>query len=87
MEAGHGMSQPLRIKILADREAPFTVMFEPLGQTYDLGPEEFMFAEVQAMDEAPEMLIVNWPGGVSIIPPGTVRTYNAAGEFLDELHN
>jgi hypothetical protein len=79
-------NNPLRIKILADRDAPFTVMFEPLDQTYDFGPDEHMVAEVQSMDD-PEMLIVHWPGGVSIVPPGPVRTYNAAGEFLDELHN
>ncbi|MEU4220283.1 hypothetical protein [Actinoplanes sp. NPDC026623] len=80
------MNPPLRIKIAADRDAPFTVMFEPLGMSYDLGPGEHMFAEVAAMEIA-EMEIVHWRGGVSIHPPGTVRTFNASGEFLDELHN
>ncbi|MDI6098422.1 hypothetical protein QLQ12_07380 [Actinoplanes sp. NEAU-A12] len=80
------MSKPLRIKISADEDTSFTVMFEPLGMDYDLGPGEWMYAEVQAM-EAAEMEIIQWEGGMSILPPGTVRTFNAAGEFLHELHN
>jgi hypothetical protein len=86
METGAQVGPVLRIKLLADREAPFTVMFEPLGMTYDLAGGEHMFAEVQVID-TPHMEIVNWDGGVSVLAPGVVRTFDAAGTFLHELHN
>ncbi|WP_083448679.1 hypothetical protein [Actinoplanes rectilineatus] len=80
------MSGVLRIKLTADGDAPFTVMFEPLGMTYELGGGEHMFAEVQSMEMA-EMEIVHWKGGVSVWPPGPVRTFDADGNLLDELHH
>lgn len=79
------MNQPLRIKITSDERVSCVVMFEPLGVTYDLGPDEHMYAEVQSIEQQ-DMEIVYWPGGVSVWPPGPVKTFTANGEELDELN-
>jgi len=75
----------LRIKLTADENAPFTVMFEPSGMSYELGPSEHMYAEVQSI-EAREMEIVHWKGGVSVWPPGPIHTLDSAGNRLHELN-
>jgi hypothetical protein len=75
----------LRIKLIADERASFTVMFEPTGMTYELGPSEHMYAEVQSV-ELDEMQIVYWEGGVSVWPPGPILTLDSAGERLHELN-
>ncbi|GAA1541816.1 hypothetical protein GCM10009827_071630 [Dactylosporangium maewongense] len=71
------------IKVEADHDAPFTVMFEPTGMTYDLVGGQSMTAVVEDASADNEVRIVNWDGGVSIWPPGNVVTYDADG---NELH-
>jgi hypothetical protein len=75
----------IRIKVTADEAVSFTVMFEPTGMTYELGPSEFMYAEVSEVD-LEEMEIVQWEGGISIWPPGSmITTYDAEGVELHRL--
>ncbi|MFD4029169.1 hypothetical protein ACFWVP_01150 [Streptomyces sp. NPDC058637] len=53
------------LKIGADAGSSFTVMFEPSGMPYELGPSETMSAHVEEADpEEPE--IVYRDGGISI---------------------
>lgn len=75
----------LRIKLTADGDAPFTVMFEPSGMTYDLGGGQYMLADV--VDPfSNELEIANWHGGVSIWAPGPVITRDADGKELHRLN-
>jgi hypothetical protein len=76
----------LRIKVTADEDASLTVMFEPIGVTYELGSSEFMFAEIPFF-RADEMEIVYWKGGISIWPPGDVTTFDSAGNELHRLNS
>ncbi|HCT75308.1 MAG TPA: hypothetical protein DGT23_01675 [Micromonosporaceae bacterium] len=57
----------LGIKLTADDDVPFTMMFEPSGMAYELGGSEFMYAEIPAA-EADVMEIIYWKGGISIWP-------------------
>lgn len=75
----------LRIKLTADGDAPFTVMFEPSGMTYDLGGGQFMLADV-VDPYANDLEIVHWQGGVSVWAPGAVITRDADGEELHRLN-
>ena len=80
------MPEPfLRMKFTANDDAPFIVMFEPSGMTYDLAASEHMFAEVPSA-HANEMEIVYWQGGISIWAPGSVVTYDADNNQLHELN-
>lgn len=75
----------LRIKLTADGDAPFTVMFEPSGMTYELDAGQFMRAD--AVDPfSNEIEIVNWRGGISVWAPGAVITRDAEGGELDRLN-
>ncbi|CAM3583725.1 hypothetical protein ACXYTP_04035 [Tsukamurella ocularis] len=75
----------LRIKLTADDGAPFTVMFEPSGMTYDLDGGGFMFADV--VDPFSNVFeLVNWQGGVSIWASGVVITRDADGKELHRLN-
>jgi hypothetical protein len=78
--------QRLRIKITADDAAPFIVMFEPSGMTYELGGSAFMFADIPQV-EVEEMEIEHWPGGISIWAPGAVTTLDSDGNELHQLHS
>lgn len=62
-----------RIEVEANHDAPFTVMFEPTGMTYELAGGEKMFADV-ARPHAAAIHIINWNGGISIWPPGSAIT-------------
>lgn len=75
----------LRIKLTADSEAAFTVMFEPSGMTYDLAGSEYMLAEVSELNSA-ELEIVYWNGGVSVWAPGPVATFDSSGTKLHDLN-
>jgi hypothetical protein len=77
--------QHLRIKITADGEVDFTVMFEPSGMTYALRRSEHMFADIPTIDVA-EMEIVCWKGGISIWAPGAVITLDSSGTELHRLN-
>jgi len=68
----------LVIKVEADHDAPFTVMFEPTGMTYLLAGGQSMTAMVEDATPDNEVRIVNWVGGVSIWPPGNVVTCPAS---------
>ncbi|WP_433053741.1 hypothetical protein [Dactylosporangium sp. CS-033363] len=82
---GPALPNGLVIKVQAAADAPFTVMFEPTGMSYDLAGGESMTAVVEnAADNAIE--IFNWNGGISIVPPGNVTTYDAAGNELNFLN-
>ena len=72
----------MRIKLTADGNAPFTVMFEPSGMTYELAAGEGMFADV-IEPFTRELEVVNWQGGISIWAPGAVVTRDADGRELD----
>lgn len=75
----------LRIKLTAEGTAPFTVMFEPSGMTYDLDGGQHMLADV--VDPfGIELELANWRGGVSIWAPGRVITRDADGAELDRLN-
>jgi hypothetical protein len=80
MNPGH-----LKIKLEAVSDASFTVMFEASGMTYDLGPSEFMYAEISAQ-QVEAMEIIYWNGGITIVPPGPVTTFDASGNELHYLH-
>lgn len=75
----------LRIEVLADDDAPFVVMFEPTGMTYELAGGDRMYADVSKMI-AHEIRIINWNGGVSIWAPGPVTTRDASGSELHQLN-
>jgi hypothetical protein len=75
----------LRIKLTADGEAAFTVMFEPSGMTYDLASSEYMTAEVSELHSA-ELEIVYWNGGISVWAPGPVVTFDSNGAKLHNLN-
>jgi hypothetical protein len=60
-------------------------MFEPSGMSYDLGPSECMYAEVQSV-ELDEMEIVYWDGGISVWAPGPILTLDSTGGRLHELN-
>jgi hypothetical protein len=75
----------MRIRLTADDAAPFTVMFEPSGMTYQLAGGEGMFADV--LDPfSSELEVVNWAGGISVWAPGAVITRDAEGNELDRLN-
>lgn len=78
-------AEGFRIKISADERSSFTVMFEPSGMSYELGPSEVVFANLEG-DVAEEMEIVYWPGGISIWPPGQVVISDAEGRELHRLY-
>jgi hypothetical protein len=75
----------LRIEVVADVDAPFTVMFEPTGMTYDLAGGERMFADVEEV-VTDEIVIANIKGGISITSPGPVRTRDSNGNILHSLN-
>lgn len=75
----------LRIELSAASDAPFTVMFEPSGMSYELGPAEKMFADVLA-PHTNEFVIENWNGGISVWAPGGVITRSADGTELHRLN-
>lgn len=75
----------MRIKLTADSDAPFTVMFEPSGMAYQLDGGEFMFADVVGRS-TDELEIVNWLGGVSVWAPGAVITRDAEGKEVHRLN-
>jgi hypothetical protein len=71
----------------ADERIGFVAMFEPLGQTYDLEPGQYMYADIGTFYEGEDELeVIQWPGGISILAPGPITTYDAAGNKLDELN-
>lgn len=78
-------SEPfLRITFTADDDAPFTVMFEPSGMTYEVSGGDSMLADV--VDPVGNGLeIVHWKGGVSVWAPGAVITRDAHGGELRRL--
>jgi hypothetical protein len=75
----------LRIKLTADGGAPFTVMFEPSGMTYQLAGSEYMTAEVSEF-HSEEIEIVYWNGGISVWAPGSVATFDSNGVKLHDLN-
>ncbi|AUN42423.1 hypothetical protein ASU32_22360 [Tsukamurella tyrosinosolvens] len=75
----------LRIKLMADGDAPFTVMFEPSGMTYDFSGGQFMVADV-VEPRGNELEIAHWQGGVSVWAPGGVITRDADGQELHRLN-
>ena len=75
----------LRIKLTADDNSPFTVMFEPSGMAYELGGSEYMFADIPTV-EVEEMEIVYWQGGISVWAPGAVTTLDSNGNELHRLN-
>jgi hypothetical protein len=75
----------LRIKVSADEDSSFIIMFEPSGMTYELNESEYMFAEVPAM-QFNDMEIAYWNGGISIWAPGSVITFDANGQELHRLN-
>lgn len=85
MGTGVIVNESLRIKLAADERTSFTVMFEPSGMSYDLGPSEHMYAEVRSI-EVHEMEIVYWGGGISVWAPGPVLTLDSDGQRLHELN-
>lgn len=74
-----------RIRIEANEDTSFTVMFEPSGMPYNLGPSQYMYAEIPSL-ELNELTIVQWNGGISIEPPGPVTTFDSDGSKLHDLH-
>ncbi|MFJ7155831.1 hypothetical protein ACIQUQ_12905 [Streptomyces sp. NPDC101118] len=79
------MRPGFRFKIKADDESSFSVMFEPSGMLYELGPSEVMFARLDDL-QSEELEIVYWEGGISITPPGAVTTFDATGQELHRLY-
>ena len=75
----------LTIKLVADAGAPFVVMFEPSGMTYDLAGGEYMYAEVVDSSEH-QLEIVNWFGGISVWASGALITLDADGNELHRLN-
>lgn len=75
----------LRISFRAAGESSLTVMFEPSGMTYDLGPNESVHATVVDRDGGDEIRIEQWNGGISVWPPGNVITSDADGNELHRL--
>ena len=73
-----------RIKVTADENCSFTLMFEPSGMTYDLGPAEAIFATLEGA-VAEDLEIVYWQGGISVWPPGHVMISDAEGNELHRL--
>lgn len=78
------MAGQFTIKIKADSSSSFTVMFEPSGMPYELGPSEVMYARIEDF-QAREMEIVYWEGGISVWPPGPVITLDSEGNELNQL--
>jgi hypothetical protein len=80
------MAEPwLRINILADEDAPFVVMFEPTGMTYDLKAGDKMSADISQLIVA-ELQIIHWKGGISIWAPGPIITRDVDGNELHRLN-
>lgn len=75
----------LRIVLKATEGAPFKVMFEPTGMTYDLEPGDQVSADV-VVPGSGTFEIISWPGGLSVWPPGSVVTRDAAGNELHHLN-
>jgi hypothetical protein len=75
----------LRIELEADEDAPFTVMFEPTGMTYDLAAGQRISADVLHRVTR-DIRIVNWTGGISVWAPGPVITRDADGNELHHLN-
>jgi hypothetical protein len=79
------MEEPtLRIVVEADADAPFTVMFEPSGMTYEIEAGQRMLADVFAPVDR-EIRIIHWTGGISVWPTGSVTTRDADGHELHRL--
>ncbi|KQZ16483.1 hypothetical protein ASD51_31570 [Streptomyces sp. Root55] len=73
-----------RIKVAADRTVGFTLMVEPLGVSYELEPEEFMFLEFSS-SRIDELEITYWVGGVSVWIYGDVIVIDQGGKEVDRL--
>ncbi|MCO7238918.1 hypothetical protein [Aeromicrobium sp. CnD17-E] len=77
-------SRSIRVRFQADDGAPFTLMIEPWGMTYDLVGSEAMFVELDA-GATDDVELVYWAGGVSICGPGRARTFDSTGSLLHEF--
>jgi hypothetical protein len=75
----------LRIEVIADTGAPFVVMFEPTGMTYELAGGERMFADVTEVI-INRIEVANIAGGISITAPGPVTTRDSDGKELHRLN-